>query len=65
MGIFTKLFKPVYSTLHNQGHISMGYIDDSYLQGDTKDECRMNAKRDGEQYLIEGRLGGGGPHLAL
>ena len=32
--ILTKLLKPVYSTLHNQGHISMGYIDD-YLQGDT------------------------------
>ena len=40
--IFTKLLKPVYSTLHNQGHISMGYIDDSYLQGDIKDECRCN-----------------------
>ena len=40
--IFTKMLKPVYSTLHNQGHISMGYIDDSYLQGDTRDECRLN-----------------------
>lgn len=40
--IFTKMLKPVYSTLHNQGHISMGYIDDSYLQGDTRDECRCN-----------------------
>jgi len=40
--IFTKLLKPVYSTLRNQGHTSMGYIDDSYLPGDTKDECRLN-----------------------
>jgi len=40
--IFTKMLKPVYSTLHNQGHISIGYIDDSYLQGDTRDECRCN-----------------------
>ena len=40
--IFTKMLKPVYSTLHNQGHISMGYIDDSYLQGDTRDECKLN-----------------------
>ena len=40
--IFTKMLKPVYSTLHNQGHIGMGYIDDSYLQGDTRDECRCN-----------------------
>ena len=37
--IFTKLLKPVYSTLHNKGHISTGYIDDSYLQGDTIAEC--------------------------
>ena len=43
--IFKKLLKPVYSTLHHQGHISMGYIDDSYLQGDTKDECRCNIVR--------------------
>jgi len=34
--------KPVYSTLHNQGHVSMGYIDDSYLQSNTRDECRRN-----------------------
>ena len=33
--IFTKLLKPVYSTLHNKGHLSSGYIDDSYLQGDS------------------------------
>lgn len=44
-GIFTKLLKPVYSTLHNQGHISMGYIDHSCLQGDTNDECRLNIIR--------------------
>ena len=31
--IFTKLLRPVYSTLHNKGHLSAGYIDDSYLQG--------------------------------
>ena len=36
------MLKPVYSTLHNQGHISMDDIDDSYLQGDTRDECKLN-----------------------
>ena len=41
--IFTKLLKPVYSTLHNKGHLSSGYIDDSYLQGDTVEECQQNA----------------------
>ena len=40
--IFTKLLKPVYSTLHNKGHLSSGYIDDSYLQGDTVKECQQN-----------------------
>ena len=40
--IFTKLLKPVYSTLHNKGHLSSGYIDDSYLQGDTVEECQQN-----------------------
>ena len=40
--IFTKLLKPVYSTLHNKGHLSSGYIDDSYLRGDTVEECQQN-----------------------
>ena len=42
--IFTKLLKPAYSTLHNQGHLSIGYIDDSYLQGDTLTECKRNVE---------------------
>ena len=39
---FTKLLKPVYSTLHSQGYLNVGYIDDSYLQGDSKTGCRSN-----------------------
>ena len=39
---FTKLLKPVYSTLRSQGYLNIGYIDDSYLQGDSKTECRSN-----------------------
>ena len=39
----TKLLKPVYSALREYGHINVGYIDDSYLQGsDTKAECLLN-----------------------
>ena len=34
--LFTKLLKPVYSSLRKQGLFSVGYIDDSYLQGDTQ-----------------------------
>ena len=37
--IFTKLLKPVYASLHTVGHLSLGYIDDSYLQGDSAKEC--------------------------
>ena len=40
--IFTKLLKPVYSTLRSMGHLNSGYIDDSYLQGDTSKECYKN-----------------------
>ena len=40
--IFTKLLKPVYSTLRSMGHVSSAYIDDSYLQGDTYNECYKN-----------------------
>ena len=40
--IFTKLLKPVYSTLRSMGHLNSGYIDDFYLQGDTSKECYKN-----------------------
>ena len=40
--VFMKLLKPIYSALQSAGHLSSGYIDDSYLQGDTFEECRVN-----------------------
>ena len=39
---FTKLLKPVYAFLRSLGHLSVAYIDDSYLQGATYDECLQN-----------------------
>ena len=42
--IFTKLCKPVFSMLRTKGHIIVGYIDDSYLQGDSSEECQQNVK---------------------
>ena len=42
--LFTKLLKPAYSTLRKQGFQSIGYIDDSYLQGITKPECENNVQ---------------------
>ena len=40
----TKLLKPVYSTLRQMGHTNVGYIDDSYLQGSSFDECTNNVQ---------------------
>ena len=41
--IFTKLMKPVYSTLRTRSRVSSGYLDDSFLLGDTFAECQRNA----------------------
>ena len=40
--IFTKLLKPVYSALRTLGHSNSSFIDDSFLTGDTKEECELN-----------------------
>ena len=40
--IFTKLLKPVFSALHKQGHQIMAYLDDSFLMGDTFEECKKS-----------------------
>ena len=40
--IFIKLLKPVYATLRSMGHLNSGYVDGSYLQGDTSAECHEN-----------------------
>ena len=48
--IFTKLMKPVYALLHSQGYLNLGYIDDSYLQGDTYEECSQNITATGTMF---------------
>ena len=40
--IFTKIMKPVFQMLRQQGYISSSYIDDCYLQGETYNECTTN-----------------------
>ena len=40
--IFTKIMKPIYSSLRVQGYTNSGYIDDSILLGDTFNECEQN-----------------------
>ncbi|XP_067664507.1 uncharacterized protein [Haliotis asinina] len=42
---FTKLLKPAYATLRQQGCTVVPYLDDSYLQGDTEVECADNVRR--------------------
>ena len=39
---FTKLLKPVYSTLRKMSHLNLGYIDHSLLIGDSRKECLEN-----------------------
>ena len=54
--IFAKLMKPGYALLHSQGYLNLGYmyIDDSYLQGDTYEECSQNITATGTLF---GKLG--------
>ena len=42
--IFTKLCKPIYARLHEQGHLSTSYLDDSLLTGVTEEECIENVE---------------------
>ncbi|XP_068723270.1 uncharacterized protein [Montipora capricornis] len=39
---FTKIMKPVFSTLRQLGHLSTNYIDDSCLFGQDWDDCAQN-----------------------
>ena len=39
---FTKLLKPVLAHLHPKGHLSVGHLDDLYLQGCTYEDCIRN-----------------------
>jgi hypothetical protein len=39
---FTKLLKPVFASLHLQGHISTAFLDDSLLIGDSRQKCMQN-----------------------
>ena len=44
MWIFTKILKPVYANLRQKGHLSVVFVDDPYLQGDTETECLRNVE---------------------
>ncbi|XP_060591829.1 uncharacterized protein LOC132746624 [Ruditapes philippinarum] len=42
--LFTKLLKPVYARLRSLGYVNSGFIDDSFLLGDSYNECEENIK---------------------
>ena len=42
MRIFTKISKVPFGHLSSQGHNSVVYVDDSYLQGDKYQSCHAN-----------------------
>ena len=42
MRLFNKQLKPPFSALRKQGYPSVIFVDDSYLQGNTKTECEDN-----------------------
>lgn len=52
--LFTKLMKPVFSTLRQYGHKNVGYIDDSLLVGESEEECSRNVQ---DTYLLMEWLG--------
>ena len=42
MQIFTKILKLPLFTLHQQGFLSVTFVDDSYLESATKELCIQN-----------------------
>ena len=42
--LFTKITKPLFSTLRERGHLNSPYIDDVLLVGDTWRECALNVR---------------------
>lgn len=37
---FTKILKPIFGYLAEKGHTTFGYIDDTFIMGDTFQECQ-------------------------
>lgn len=42
---FTKVLKPVFATLQEQGHSCFGYIDDTFIMGETYEQCEKTIDR--------------------
>ena len=42
MRAFSKVLKPPFAIIRENGQLSVVFVDDIYLQGDTFDECQQN-----------------------
>ena len=51
---FTKILKPIYAHLRQQGHIVSGYIDDSFLMSQTFDQCNDKLRMTDELFTSLG-----------
>lgn len=38
---FTKILKPIFGHLAEQGHTTFGYIDDTFIMGDSREDCEV------------------------
>ena len=50
-GTFTKVLKPVFATLQERGHSCFGYIDDTFIMGETQQQCE-NTIRELQKLLV-------------
>ena len=50
--VFTKIMKPIFSTLRSEGFLSVFYLDDSLLVANSFEECERNIQRT-EELLME------------
>ena len=48
--IFTKLIRPILGQLREKGHSLVGYIDDFFVKGDSKEECFGSVKEAGKVF---------------
>ena len=52
--LFTKITKPLFANLREQGHLNSPYIDDSLLVGEDKKDCEINVRDTVEMALKMG-----------
>ena len=56
MSVYEHL-KPIYATLREKGHLTVGYIEDLYLQGGMIRECQSNVTNTADTCCLFTRLG--------